>query len=102
VLGLARLRVVGETKYSKEELAAVVVEHLKRRLSEIGQQVNELEKTINDLEERYGVSWEVFEEKFKKGNLAEEADLDYIEWQASMELLKELRRERDQLMEVLG
>jgi len=79
-----------------------VTEHLKRRLSEIEQQVSELEKTVNDLEGRYGVSWEVFEEKFKRGDLAEEADLDYIEWQASMELLKELRRERDQLMEVLG
>ena len=99
---MAKFQVVGETKYSKEELTTVIVEHLKGRLSEIEQQVQELEKTVDILQRKYGVVWDVFGERFRKGELGEDADLDYVEWHAAVELLGELRKERDMLTEVLS
>jgi len=99
---LAKLQVVGETKYSKEELTTVIVEHLRGRLSEIEQQILELEKTVDILQRKHGVVWEAFSERFGKGELGEDADLDYVEWHAAVELLRELRKERDMLTEVLG
>jgi len=99
---LAKFQVVGETKYSKEELTTVIVEHLKGRLSEIEQQMQELEKTVDILQRKYGVVWDVFSERFRKGELGEDADLDYVEWHAAVELLGELRKERDMLTEVLS
>ena len=61
-----------------------------------------MEKTIDDLERRYGVGWEAFRERFGRGELGEEADLDYVEWHAAVELLGELCKERDMLTEVLS
>jgi len=98
---LAKFQVVGETKYSKEELTTVIVQRLKGRLSEIKRQMQELENTVDVLQRKYGVMWEVFSEKFRKGELGEDADLDYVEWHAAVELLGELRREKDMLTEVL-
>jgi len=94
--------VVGETKYSKEELTTVIVEHLKGRLSEIEQQMQELEKTVDILQRKYGVVWDGFSGRSRKGELGEDADLDYVEWHAAVELLGELRKERDMLTEVLS
>jgi phage-related minor tail protein len=94
--------VIGETRYSKQELTAVIVEQLRSRLSEIEQQISDLEKTVDGLERKYGVGWEVFRERFGSGELGEEADLDYVEWHAAVELLEQLRRERDMLVEVLS
>ncbi len=99
---MARLQVTGETKYSKKELTIVIVEHLRSRLSEVKQQISDLEKTIDDLERKYGVGWEAFKERFKRGVLSDEADLDYVEWHAAVELLGELCKERDMLAEVLS
>ena len=93
---------IGETRYSKQELTAVIVEQLRSRLSEIEQQISDLEKTVDGLERKYGVGWEVFRERFGSGELGEEADLDYVEWHAAVELLEQLRRERDMLVEVLS
>ncbi len=99
---LAKFQVVGETRYSKEELTTVIVEHLRGRLSVIKQQISGLERTIESLEGKYGVSWEAFRERFGRGELGEDADLDYVEWHAAVELHRELRKERDMLTEVLG
>lgn len=99
---MAKFQVIGETRYSKEELTTVIVEHLRSRLSEVKQQISDLEKTIDDLERRYGVGWEAFRERFGRGELGEEADLDYVEWHAAVELLGELCKERDMLTEVLS
>lgn len=99
---MAKFQVVGETKYSKEELTAVIVEYLRGRLVEIKKQISELEKTVDFLQRKYGAAWDVFSEKFRKGELGEDADLEYVEWHAALELLSELRRERDMLTEVLS
>lgn len=99
---MAKFQVVGETKYSKEELTAIITEYLKVRLAEIEQRIAELEKTVDVLQRKYGVTWEVFSEKLRKGELGEDADLDYVEWHAAVELLRELRKERDMLTEVLS
>jgi len=99
---LAKLQVIGETKYPKEELTRVIERHLKSKLHEIQRQIMELEETANKLERKYAVSWEDFQEKFVKRELGEDADLDYVEWHATMELLKELNKERDLLTEVLS
>lgn len=99
---MAKFQVTGETKYSKEELTTIIVGHLRSRLSDIKQQILDLEKTIDGLERKYGVGWEAFRERFGRGELDEEADLDYVEWHAAAELLKELCRERDMLTEVLS
>lgn len=99
---MAKFQVIGETRYSKEELTTVIVRHLRSRLSEIKQQILDLEKTINGLERKYGVGWEAFRERFRRKELGEEADLDYVDWHAAGELLVELRKERDMLAEVLS
>lgn len=99
---MAKFQVVGETKYSKEELTAVIVEYLRDRLVDIERRISELEGIVDFLQRRYGVAWEVFSEKFRKGELSEDADLDYVEWHAAVELLSELRKERDMLTEVLS
>lgn len=99
---MAKLRVVGETKHPKKELTRIVLENLKSRLSNVERQITELEEDANKLEEKHGMSWEAFRQKFSKEKLGEEADLDYIEWHAAAELLNELHKERDPLTEVLG
>ena len=99
---MAKFQVVGETKFSKEELTAVIVEHLRGRLSEVERQILKLEETVDVLQGKYGVGWEAFSERFGRGELGEDADLDHVEWHAAVELLGELRRERDMLTEVLG
>ena len=99
---MAKFQVVGDTKYSKEELATVIMGHLRSRLSEIELQILDLRKTIEGLEKKYGVSWEAFREKFVRSELGEDADLDYVEWHAAVELLRELSRESDMLAEVLS
>lgn len=99
---MAKFQVVGETKYSKEELTAVIVEYLRGRLVDIERQISDLESVVDFLQRKYGVAWEVFSEKFRKGELSEDADLDYVEWHAAVELLSELRKERDMLTEVLS
>ena len=99
---MAKLRVVGETKYPKKELTRIVVENLKSRLSVLERQITELEGEAHKMERKYGMKWEVFRQKFATENLGEEADLDYVEWHAATELLRELYKERDFLTEVLG
>ena len=99
---MAKLQVIGETKYPKEELTSVIETHLRSNLHEIQRQITELEETANRLERKYAAGWEDFQEKFMKKELGEDADLDYVEWQATTELLKELSKERDLLTEVLS
>lgn len=99
---MAKFQVVGETRYPKEELTAVIRGHLEGRLSEIEQQISSWEETVDSLEEKYGVCWEDFKDRFERGGWKENADLDYVEWQAAVELLEEFRKERDMLREVVG
>lgn len=99
---MAKLQVIGETKYPKEELTRVIERHLKSKLHEIQCQITELDETVNKLERKYGIGWEDFQEKFMKRELGEDADLDYVEWHATIELLKELNKEKDLLTEVLS
>ena len=76
-------------------------DHLYAKLAEIERNISELESTDAQLTARYHMKWEDFKTGFEKGKFSEDADVDFIEWESVVELLKQLRRERDMLKDAL-
>lgn len=98
---MSKLEIVGRTKYPREELKKLVVNQLRARLTELENHLKSLNDTSVRLRRKYNTSWEIFEHRFEQGGLPEDADLDYVDWKAAVHLLPELKRQRDQLKEIL-
>lgn len=98
---MSKIRVLGETRGPKHEVEKVVHDHLYAKLAEIERNISELESTDAQLTARYHMKWEDFKTRFEKGKFGEDADVDFIEWESAVELLKQLRRERDMLKDAL-
>jgi hypothetical protein len=98
---MSKIRVVGETRTPKHEVEEAVNDHLYAKLAEIEKNISELESTEARLTTTYHTNWEDFKTKFEKGQLSEDADIDFVEWESTIELLRQLRRERDMLKDAL-
>ena len=53
------------------------------------------------MESKYGMSWEEFKKKFEEGLMGDDADVDYIEWEATLTLIKELKEELEVLEDIV-
>jgi ABC-type thiamine transport system substrate-binding protein len=98
---MSKIRVLGETRGPKHEVEKVVHDHLYAKLAEIERNISELESTDAQLTARYRMKWGDFKTRFEKHKFGEDADVDFIEWESAVELLKQLRRERDMLKDAL-
>lgn len=79
----------------------LVLNQLQARLADIDAQLKSLSDTVRRLQRKYQTSWETFRERFERGALPEDADLDYVDWKAAVRLVPHLKKQRDQLKEVL-
>jgi len=94
----AKIEVVG-TKIPEEEVKRVVLSSLNLRLSDVDKTIGKLQLRIKVFEERYGFSSRDFTEKSGQGVL--EDDVDFLEWETCIDLLKRLSKEREALKEIL-
>ena len=94
----AKIEVVG-TKIPEEEVKRVVLSSLNLRLSDVDKTIGKLQLRIKEFEERYGFSSRDFTEKSGQGVL--EDDVDFLEWETCIDLLKRLSKEREALKEIL-
>ena len=95
---LAKIEVVG-TKIPEEEVKRVVLSSLSLRLSDVDKTIGKLQLRLKDFEERYGFASREFQERSGQGVL--EDDVDFLEWETCIDLLKRLSKEREALKEIL-
>ncbi len=91
---------MSETNHQKGDLTSVVVEHLRNILCEVDSQITHLEEKIDELERKHG-DFETIQKVIKTGKLNDATKLDYVEWDAAQEELKELYSERNFFTELL-
>jgi ribosome-associated translation inhibitor RaiA len=98
---LSKIHVVGETRAPKVEVEKAVNDHLQAKLAQIERNIADLQDADSKLTHRHRMGWEEFKARLQEGKLDEKADLDFIEWESTVELLRQLRRERDMLKDAL-
>ena len=91
---------MSEPKHPNDELTSVVVEHLRNILCEVDSQITHLEEKVNELERKHG-DFETIQEAIKTRKLNDATNLDYAEWDAAKEELKELYSKRNFFTELL-
>ena len=96
---MAKIEVVG-TKIPEEEVKRVVLSSLSLRLSEVDKTIGKLQSRLREFEEKYGFSSREFTERSGQGVF--EDDVDFLEWETCIDLLKRLSREREALKEILS
>ncbi len=94
----AKIEVVG-TKMPEEEVKRVVLSSLSLRLGEVDKTIGRLQLRLKVFEEKYGFSSRDFQEKSGQGVLDD--DVDFLEWETCIALLKRLSKEREALKEIL-
>jgi hypothetical protein len=95
---MAKVEIVGPTKYSKEIVSKAVGKAVQARLADLDQSIMKLRDTIRGFETKYSMETEAFLARYGAGELAE--NLDYMEWRASKEILEDLAREKEMLLEI--
>jgi len=95
---LAKIEVVG-TKIPEEEVKRVVLSSLSLRLSDVGKTIGKLQLRLKDFEGKYGFASREFQERSGQGVL--EDDVDFLECETCIDLLKRLSKEREALKEIL-
>ena len=96
---MAKIVVTGVKNREKAEKLVITI--LKERLKEVRNSISQLLNKLKKLEEKYGMTWKEFKVRFEKGDLPDDADRDYVEWEAVVTLLKELKEEEQLLCEIL-
>ncbi len=91
---------MSEPRLPNDKLTSVVVEHLRNILCEVDNQITHLEEKINELERKHG-DFETIQKVIKTGKHNDATNLDYVEWDAAQEELKELYSKRDFFTELL-
>ncbi|MEM3056618.1 MAG: hypothetical protein QW639_05255 [Candidatus Bathyarchaeia archaeon] len=95
---MARVDVVGVTKYPKEHVREAVERAVMARLREVEISIERLERSLRDFETRYGMTTEIFYKKYLSGEIKEK--MDFMEWRACKEILDDLLEEKALLEEI--
>lgn len=95
---MAKVEIVGPTKYSKKTVSKAVGKAVEARLDDLDQSIVKLRDTIRGFETKYGMETEGFLARYGAGELEE--NLDYMEWRACKEILEDLAREKEMLLEI--
>jgi len=95
---MAKVEIVGPTKYSKEIVSKAVGKAVEARLADLDQSIVKLHDAIRGFETKYGMETEAFLVRYGAGELEE--NLDYMEWIACKEILEDLTKEKEMLLEI--
>ena len=95
---MAKVEIVGVTKYSKEVVSKAIAKAVETRLADLDQRIEKITDTIRSFESKYHMGTEVFAKRYNAGELEEK--LDYMEWIACKEILEDLAKEKDMLLQV--
>jgi len=95
---MARVDVVGVTKYPKEHVREAVAKAVEARLREVKASIERLERSLKDFETKYGMNTEGFYKKYLGGELEE--NIDFMEWRACKEVFDDLLEEKALLEEI--
>jgi len=95
---MAKVEIVGPTKYSKEIVSKAVGKAVEARLADLDQSIAKLRNTIKGFETKHGMETEAFVARYRAGELEE--NLDYMEWRACKEILEDLTKEKEMLLEI--
>lgn len=95
---MAKVDVVGATKWPKRRVREVVVRAVEARVREVKASIEKGKRSLEDFESKYGMSTEIFYEKYLGGELEE--NLDFMEWRACKEILEDLLEEKALLEEI--
>jgi hypothetical protein len=94
---MSRIRIEGETTYSKEVIAHGVMNAVKDRLTVIKQDIQELDIDLESFRRKCELSDENFLEKFENGELGD--DEDFFIWESTIKLKQKLIEEQMVLRE---
>ena len=97
---MAKVDVVGVTKHPKERVRETVEKAVEVRLREVKASVEKVKGSLKDFEGKYKMSTASFYRKYSGGGLEE--NLDFMEWRACREILKDLVEEKVLLEEISG
>jgi len=86
---------IKSTELSKDFVKGAVSRTIKSRIEEINQKLPDLLNSMHYFEKKYGMETEDFYKKFLTGSLGD--DMDFFEWKASRDVVKELQEERKAL-----
>jgi len=95
---LAKVKIVGVTKYSKEIVSKAIGRAVETKLADLDQRIEKITDTIRSFESSYDMETEAFAKRYDAGELEE--NLDYMEWVACKEILEDLAKEKDMLLQV--
>jgi len=95
---MAKVEIVGVTKYSKEVVSKAIGRAVETRLADLDQRIEEITDRIRSFESKYHMRTEAFVKRYNAGELEE--NLDYMEWIACKEILEDLAKEKDMLLQV--
>lgn len=98
---MSKIRVVGETRRPKQDVEKAINDHLHAKLSLIERLISDLEKADLQLSAKYQLDSESFNTRFREKEFGEAADIDYVDRESTIELLRQLRQERDMLKDAL-
>jgi hypothetical protein len=91
---------IKNTGLSKDFVKDVVSRTIKSRIEDINQKLTDRHTSMKYFEKKYGMKTDDFYKKFITGSLGD--DMDFFEWKASCEIYKELKEEREALLEAIG
>ena len=90
---------IKNTELSKDFIKGAVCRTIKSRIEEINQKLTDINSSMQYFEKKYGMKTEEFYKQFLTGSLGD--DMDFFEWKASRDVVKELQEERKALFEAV-
>jgi hypothetical protein len=96
---MSKFEIIGKTKASKEILTRNLINLIQGRLITIKDEISAIDNDLDEWRKKYRLSDEEFYRRFEKGEIGD--DLEYFNWDASINLKKRLIDEEAQMRELL-
>ena len=94
---MSKIRINGETKFSKEEITKGILNVIKGRLMTIKEEKMIIEKDLEHYRKKFDLNDDEFLHKFNNGELGD--DEDFFIWKGSIEIVNNLLEEEKLLRE---